>query len=186
MLAVTATILLKGCAVTVIAPSNVEQPVDIFIIDYGRHPALVLPRSETELVEYSYGEWKWYAKNHNGVGDIFRALFIRSEGTLGRRAIAATYNGYAWHEYVPMENLHRLTVEQSLADELLRDLDEQWESSSDAAVYNHNHDLEMVPHPIRYSALMNCNTVLVQWLEILDCNVRGWPVYPLSWRVVNE
>jgi len=179
-------VLLKGCTATVVAPANVQEPVAVYILVYGRHPSLVLPRSEAELVEYSYGEWEWYALNRKGFFDVFRALFINSPGTLGRREIEKPFVGIEWWVGVLDADVHRVTVERTRAADLLRQLDDQWEASRQTAVYNPLHDLHLVHHPQRYNAFTNSNIKLVKWLEELDCTVRGWPLYPINWRVATE
>lgn len=179
-------VLLKGCTSTVVAPSNVQEPVSVYIVDYGRHPSLVLPRSEALLVEYSYGEWEWYAMNRTGFFDVFRALLISSPAALGRREIVQDHDEDEWWDQVPAVNLHRVTVERALADDLVQRLDDQWNANRDTAVFNQLRDLHLVRHPQRYHAFTNSNIQLGKWLEDLDCTVRGWPLYPIHWRVVAE
>ena len=140
-----AMLLLIGCSVTLVAPRNVQDPVAVYILEYGRHPALVLPRSETELVEYSYGEWEWYARNRTGLPDVFRAVFLKSQGTLARRALAMPAREEQWREMVSIDDLHCIMVERQLVEDLLAQLDEQWESARNQAVYNPVHGLDMVP-----------------------------------------
>lgn len=185
VIVVIAAVLLKGCTTTVVAPAQVEDPVAVYILDYGRHPGLVLPRSEHELVEYAYGEWDWFAMNRTGWAGIFRALFINTEATLGRRPIHKE-DGADWWEDIHVSNLHPLIVERRDAESLLAELDQQWESQQDTAVYNRLNELEHVRHDEPYHGFNNSNIVMGRWLEALNCTVRGWPLYPVNWRVVTE
>ncbi len=167
-----------------VAPADVQDPVAVYILDYGRHPGIVLPRSENELVEYAYGEWDWFARGRTGLGGIFRALFIRTQGTLGRRPLDKS-DAFDWWEDIHVSDLHQIIVERSKAQALLDKLDSQWNAQQHTAAYNPTHELDFVQHDEEYHGMNNSNIVLGRWLESLGCDVRGWPLYPVNWRVAS-
>jgi hypothetical protein len=66
-------VLLPGCAWTVRAPSNVADPVPVWITEYGRHCRVALPTGPSKFTEYGFGEWHFYALEDRGIFSILRA-----------------------------------------------------------------------------------------------------------------
>jgi hypothetical protein len=172
---------LMGCATTVTPPRYVHDPVHVFLADYGRHSSLVLPRDEESMVEYAFGEWRWFALNHTGVLGAFRAICWGSKGTLGSRIIPTVEQGWLEDSFAGVE-LFSLQVERERAGALAERLGNQWLRWEEAAVYNAAYGFTFVPVEQRYHLFRNCNPVVAGWLRELGCQVSG-PALLSNWRL---
>src|SRR5678810_1032518 len=83
---------LAGCTWTVRNSSKVADPVSIYLTDYGRHTSLIMPVSDSRMVEYAFGDWDWFAANQNSSFSAVRALTFSRGSTLGRRFYLKTDN----------------------------------------------------------------------------------------------
>ena len=154
-------LLLAACVTTVTAPSALRDPVTVYLANYGRHCALFLPRANGTWVEYTYGEWEWFARNNTGVLRGFPAMLWPTQGTLGRDPKVRKRQG------------HALRVEKAACAKLLAELDAAFESERDTRIYNDVMKMEFVHFHQNFSACNNCNGVMVQWLRTLGCDVRA-------------
>ena len=82
-----AVLLLAACTTTVTPPPAPRFPVTVYVADYGRHASLLVPRPGGELVEFAYGEWKWFALGQKSMWRSPAALFWPTAATLGRRSL---------------------------------------------------------------------------------------------------
>ncbi|TVQ31666.1 MAG: DUF2459 domain-containing protein [Phycisphaeraceae bacterium] len=171
-----------GCGATIKPPADPSNPATVYIIDYGRHTSLVLPRESGEHVEYSYGEWSWYAKNRTGALHVFRTLLIPSQGALGRRIHDGPPEEEALRREFVFDRIRPIIVEAEATQALVNRLDERFEEGLDTLIYNELHDLRFVHDPDRYTFFNNCNPVLASWLRELGCEVRG-PALLAHWRI---
>jgi hypothetical protein len=181
VLVVVSLLGVVGCATTVTPPAQVQNPVEVYLADYGRHSSLVLPRDAESMVEYAFGEWRWFALNQTGVFGAFRAICWGSRGTLGSRIISTVDHGWQEESFHGVE-LFSLQVEQEKAGALVERLEERWLRGESEAVYNAVYDFHFVPVEQRYHLFRNCNPVVAGWLRELGCRVPG-PALLSNWRL---
>jgi hypothetical protein len=174
-------VALYGCATTIVAPAHVRDPVTVYLVDYGYHSRVVMPYTQRAVIEYSYGEWLWFALGYNRSWDMFRALLVPSEGTLGRRVLDDPLHATWWDE-LEFVALFDIQVEREHVEALLAKLHERWTAAAETRVYNPVHDMEFVHDPRRYHLFTNSNRVSASWLEELGCEIRGWALVS-NWRV---
>jgi hypothetical protein len=172
---------LVGCTTVVTPPHHVIDPVSVYLVDYGRHSSLVFPQDENSMVEYAFGEWRWFALNDTGLLAAFRALCWSTTGTLGRRFIVTEGPAGFDHVFAGIA-LFEVPVEREAADALAGRLDERWVQQEDDMVYNAEYDFYFVPDAQGYHVFRNCNPVVAGWLRDLDCQVRG-PALLSKWRL---
>lgn len=178
--------LVIGCGATIRPPADPENPVKVYLIDYGRHTGLVLPRQEPrEYVEYHYGEWAWFAENRSGPLSTVRALVFPSRGTLARREHSGTIDEAALARSYIFDSMYELTVGAAEADALRDRLDERFESAIETETYNPRQAMHFVHDERSYTFWGNSNTVLADWLRELGCEVRG-PALLASWRIESD
>ena len=172
---------IAACTTTIRPPANPVDPVSVFVIDYGRHSSLMIPRADdsgapTALREYAYGDWNWFARDRSGVLDILPTLFLPTRGTLGR---------WDWHIGADKENVKRfvhceeileLHIARRDATALLAELDARYQSHIDTQIESELYQLRFVHHDQPYHLLNSCNLVLMRWLKTLDCDIEGWPI----------
>ncbi len=163
---------LGGCQHVIEPPARVSDPVRVFVIDYGRHASLALPKEEPGLVEWSWGDWNWFALERTAPVDGLRALFASPRSTLSRRELAPALDTKDLAARVGAQELLSLEVERERVRALQRQLEARWLRRRDEAVA-HSTGRIFVPDDRRYSLLNNSVHELGRWLEALGADVSG-------------
>lgn len=181
------TLGLWGCTTTIIPPSAeyvADDPVHVHIADYGRHSSIMLPLDDDDerMVEYGFGEWRFFALDDEGVGGVARALLVSSDGTLSRRYVDGPFTAENLQRILLFDHLHTFRVHRDDAIGLRHKLDQRYDEHLDTEIYNQRSRLYFVKVDEPYSLANNCNPVLARWLEQLGCELRG-PALLSSWRV---
>ena len=65
-----------SCTATLQLKPEPQDPVEFFLSDQGRHSSLLLPSSTGEWIEFTYGEWEWFAKNNDHWYRVPAVLFF--------------------------------------------------------------------------------------------------------------
>lgn len=130
-----ASLVLGGCQQRIRPPASVSDPVGVFVIDYGRHASLALPKQkEVVLVEWSWGDWNWFALERTGIVEGLQALFASRRSTLSRRELSPAEDADELSARVGAEKVLAFDVECQRAMALLRDLEARWTRQRDKAV----------------------------------------------------
>ena len=168
--------LMGGCATKVVPPSNPANPVAVYITDYGRHSSVLLPMADGHLMEYSYGDWEFYALNKYK-WYIGATKLVASDGSgLGRRIVANPGDDEALRKQLGSKRLMRVEIEQSKVMDLLIELDQRYTANIETMVYNDYAKSYFVKDVSHYWLFHTCNAMTGQWLEKLGCRVSGFPV----------
>lgn len=170
-----AGLALGGCQHVIVPPAQVSDPVDVFVVDYGRHASLVLPREDAELVEWSWGDWNWFALDRTGLADGMQALFASPRSTLSRRALSPAGDARELARRVGAEEVLILAVERERVSALDQELEARWLRRSQEAV-KHRSGRVFVPEEARYGLFNNSVHELARWLESLGAVVSGTSV----------
>ena len=179
----------------VAGPTDVEDPVAVYIVDYGRHGSILLPLtgeavdpvSRTTLREYAFGDWVYYAQNRDSFRDGARALLWRSEGTLGRRDLPGLGPASDEAPIEPAARIERqlgaervlpLVVSGDAAAMLLDTLDHRFEAGrqSGEPLSNPVVGLDFVIDGQSYSLGRHCNHEVRDWLNAMGADARGTPL----------
>jgi hypothetical protein len=163
---------LCGCQHAIKPPASVSDPVRVFVVDYGRHASLALPEEDSRLVEWSWGDWNWYALERTGAVEGLQALFASPRSTLSRRALAPAAGAEELAARVGAEKVLALSVERERARTLQRQLEARWMRRRQWAV-THPSGRVFVPDDARYSLSNNSVHELGRWLEALGADVSG-------------
>ncbi|MCC5786385.1 MAG: hypothetical protein JJU33_06780 [Phycisphaerales bacterium] len=186
VLALPTAFLVSGCGATIRPPHDPQDPVSIYLIDYGRHTGIVLPRDEPRTyVEYHYGEWAWFAENRAGPLSSVRAMVFPSRGTLGRREHSGTIDEQTLARSYIFDTIYTLTVGAAEAGALRDRLDNRFDSAIETETYNPRQAMHFVHDEKSYTFWGNCNPVLAGWLRELGCEVRG-PALLANWRIEED
>ena len=168
--------LAGGCATKVVPPSNPANPVAVYITDYGRHSSILLPMGDGHLMEYSYGDWDFYALNHYK-WYIGASKLILSDGSgLGRRILPNPGDDAALQKMISSKRLLRVEIEQGKVMDLLAELDQRFSAKIETMVYNNYTHGYFVKDESHYWLFHTCNAMTAQWLEKLGCKVSGLAV----------
>jgi hypothetical protein len=163
---------LGACQHRIVPPAGVSDPVRVFVIDYGRHASLALPKEHSGLVEWSWGDWNWYALGRTGPVEGLQALFASPRSTLSRRELGPAASAEELAARVAAEEAVALQVERERARALQKRLEARWMRRRDQAV-RHPSGRVFVPDDARYGISNNSVHELARWLEALGADVSG-------------
>ncbi|HVL78774.1 MAG TPA: hypothetical protein VM346_05750 [Sphingomicrobium sp.] len=172
LLLLFAGLWLGGCQRVIEPPATVSDPVSVFVIDYGRHASLALPRDDLALVEWSWGDWNWFALDRTGAAEGLQALFASPRSTLSRRELAPAHSADELAERVGASDVLSFEVERDRSGTLMQQLDSRWLRRRDQAV-SHPSGRVFVPDDARYGLFNNSVHELARWLKALGANVSG-------------
>ncbi len=164
--------LVSGCQHLIEPPAAVSDPVGVFVIDYGRHASLALPEEDASLVEWSWGDWNWYALERTGVAEGLQALFASPQSTLSRRELGPVEDAEKLAARVGAEEVLAVNVERERVGALKRHLEARWLRRRKEAV-THRSGRVFVPDDARYSLFNNSVHELARWLQALGAEVSG-------------
>ena len=177
LLAVALLLVLgSGCATKVMPPSNPVNPVAVYITDYGRHSSVLLPMGDGHLMEYTYGDWDFYALKKYKWYIGATALFVSDGSGLGRRIVADPGDDAALQKQLGSKRLMKVRIEQGKVMALLTELDQRYSKNIETMVYNDYAHIYFVKDESHYWLLHTCNAMTAQWLEKLGCRVNGLAV----------
>jgi hypothetical protein len=185
VVALAGAALAAGCGTTVVhPPSTVADPVTVVIADYGRHSSLLLPRDDGRLVEYAYGEWRWFAAGEDSLWRAPAVLLGTNPGALGRRDLGdVDPDPEQLHDTLNLERADAVCVERERARAVLEDLDRAFAAGAEKSLFNPKNGLTFVHDPSAYSGDHHCNTVVGEWLTALGCRVEGDPGFIADFRI---
>src|SRR5947207_1449220 len=168
--------LLGGCATHIVPPSAPSNPVAVYVTDYGRHSSILLPMGDGHLMEYSYGDWEYYALNKYKWYIGATKLIVSDASGLGRRILPHPGTDEALQKYINSKRLLRIEIEQSRVLELLAELDHRYNERLDTMVFNNYSHAYFVKDDTHYGLFHTCNAETAGWLRKLGCRVDGLAV----------
>ncbi|MDQ2076019.1 hypothetical protein [Marinimicrobium sp. ABcell2] len=182
--------LLVACTSTVTCPANLDDPRPVFLLDHGRHASLVITSAEGELFRYGYGDWRYYAETDLRLRTGVRALLWPTPAGLARQSygdIEPETEVLVNAVGVPIDEPHKLMVSGAAVDALRRDLDRTFERGAEQEyLVNRSFDFNFVPHPRDYWFWYSSNHMVVDWLDALDCESRGFTALTMHYRVETD
>ncbi|MEA5507492.1 DUF2459 domain-containing protein [Halotia wernerae UHCC 0503] len=157
---------------TIVPPTAPVEAITIYVTDYGWHSRLVLPSRNGILIQYAYGDWNYFALNQQDLINGLAALFLPTQGTLGRRTFSNTAQ---FEQIMERENasILSLKVGQAHVIRLLKLLDERFNRNLETRIENSQTGLTFVQDNQHYTLLHNSNHELAAWLQDLDCQIHG-------------
>jgi hypothetical protein len=165
-------VVLIAYPATIIPPSDPVEPVTVYVVDLGLHSRLVLPDRDQGLIQYAYGDWRYFALNQQGLGSGVRALLIPTQGTLGRRRYA---NISGLQQSVSSDTtILSFAVARNKVTALNQFLDQRFENNIYTAIFNPQNQMIFVQDDLDYTLCHNSNHELVVWLKKLNCRVEGF------------
>ena len=172
LLLLVAGLGLGGCQHVIKPPVALSDPVGAFVVDYGSHASLALPEEDSSLIEWSWGDWNWYALERTGAIEGLQALFASPRSTLSRRELAPAEDAEELATRVGAEKVLALNVERERVRALQRQLEARWLRRREHAV-RHRSGRIFVPEDARYSLSNNSVHELARWLRALGAEVSG-------------
>ena len=176
ILTVLLAVLLPGCAWTVRAPSNLADPVPVWITEYGRHCRVALPSGPSKFTEYGFGEWHFYALEDRGILSTLRAATGFGSGAFSRRELPPAPNGTIGPRQTGGTRSESVQIERSKADALRRELDARWQGNRGDVRIRQWDGVPVSRDPASYNLFDNSNHATARWLKQLGCEIRGVPL----------
>lgn len=159
---------------TVRPPENVRNPVTVQVVDYGKHAGLVLPAGNGKWVEYSWGDWRFFAMADTSVPSGVRALLASDASTVSRRYVSQTVTFDELKRDWGVQRVIAFQVERDRANRLLGELTARFDRRIDTAFYNKDYGQDFTQDKRHYWLLYNCTHETAAWLRELGCRVKGW------------
>ncbi|TVP62043.1 MAG: DUF2459 domain-containing protein [Nodularia sp. (in: Bacteria)] len=166
------SVVLIASPAVIIPPVDPVQPVTVYVVDLGLHSRLVLPDGDDGLVQYAYGDWRYFALNQQDLGSGIAALLIPTQGTLGRRK----YQNIAQLQQAMDGDITMLNfaVPRAKATRLQKLLDKRFNQNIATQIFNRVNQMNFVQDDLDYTLYHNSNHEVVVWLQNLDCRVEGF------------
>ncbi|MHA7880981.1 MAG: hypothetical protein ACX931_14405 [Saccharospirillum sp.] len=168
------SLLLQACTWTVIPPEPTANTATVYLSVYGRHTRLALPDGPGQLVEYGFGDWRYYAEAERTLFTGAQALFFSSGATLSRRELTHPNTTDLSRHFLSVRT-ESIDVPAALASQLHEELLQGWEAAAGEEV--RQGALVFRRSPQGYSLFHNSNHQTAEWLERLQCEVLGVPVW---------
>jgi hypothetical protein len=173
---------LTGCAWRITPPTTPTHPVMVIVADYGHHSSLLLPGQDDGMVEFAWGDYEWFAKNHTGIWRALCAIFWSEGSTLGIKkyppaAIEDPEDGPTMSRLTGANRLYRFAVSQDKVLPLRTRLLAAIDKGRDKTIHNDWNQMDFVPDDRHYWFADNCNHRTAQWLRELGCEVDGFVLF---------
>lgn len=167
---------------SVTSPENPSNPRMVFLIDHGTHSSLAIETSSGQMIRYSYGDFRYYAKRDTSLASGAAAILWPTPATLGRGELRGPISeeGLRDQLVVVVEKIYRLEVPGDKADQLIVKLDGIYLERLKEHVSVPAYGLIFAPHPTDYFLTSNSSTMVGQWLRELGVQVIGWSLIS-SW-----
>jgi hypothetical protein len=176
-------LFLSGCTSTkVIPPVRPQEPVTVYLTDYGRHSSVLIPsiNGGGDYDEWAFGDYEFFAKGDTRWWVAIRAMLHSPQATLGRRQIknASMVSQESLMKALgDCRRLMRFEASRVRAEALELQLDTQFRNGAAKPLYSSYSTLYHVPDSQPYWVLHNCNHVTAHWLRRLGCEICGPAIY---------
>jgi len=163
-----------ACVNHISSPTQAIDPVQIYLVDHGRHPSIILPR-EGAWTRYAYGDWSWYAVGQENLFTAISAMLWPTQAALGRREFPANWQPLERNSLIRegFVKILPLMADGKMVAQLSSQLEEIFAANQNQLLLNPTYNLEFVPHPRSYWFAHQSNQVMAQWLRELGFHISG-------------
>jgi hypothetical protein len=160
----------------ILPPVQPDNPIFVRITEHGLHSRLVLPLSQGRLIQYAYGDWKYYALGQQDWENTIAAILIPTQGALGRRMFDSL-SEFQQTSQQEGATILSVAVASAKVNQLLQALNQRFDRQLSTYAENPHTGLTLVRDDQDYTIFHNSNHELVEWLQALDCRVRGFVLW---------
>jgi hypothetical protein len=132
--------------------------------------------NQGELIQYAYGDWKYYALGQQDWENTIAAVLIPTQGALGRR-IFTSLTEFQQTSQQEQATILSVAVASAKVEQLRQELNQRFDRQLSTYTENPDTGLTLVRDEQDYTLLHNSNHELVEWLQALDCRVRGFVLW---------
>jgi hypothetical protein len=178
--------LLAGCGGwTVAPPPPPVEPSTVYLSQYGMHSRVAVQVDPTRMMEYGYGDWRYYAEGEKGPWRGIVAIATPTPAALGKRSLPLTLDHEEFRRQAGAERSVRFAVEKARAVELVRHLEGRYQAKADTEIQPVDSPFRFVKDDLPYQLSHNSNHQAADWLRRLGCEVHGNPV-SANFRVIER
>jgi hypothetical protein len=163
-----------GCTSTIRPPPPPDDPATVYYLRDSMHRLLALPDGAGGLTAWSYGDWDWYAHNHDAWYHVFDTVLWPTQATLARRDLPGTGEDALRRSY-RAAIIDALVVSEARMLELRGKLTSEF-AAGGTPHYNPRYATRFVAHDSGYWFPNNCNDAVAGWLRELGCEVSWVPI----------
>lgn len=169
---------------SVTAPEKPSIPRVVFLIDHGTHSSLAIETSSSQMLRYSYGDFRYYAERDTSLASGAAAILWPTPATLGRGELRGPISEESLRDQlvVVVEKIYRFEVAGDKAERLIAKLDGIFLAGAENQVSVPAYGLIFAPHPTDYFLTSNSSTMVGVWLRELGVEVFGWSLIS-SWNI---
>jgi len=171
------TLFVGGCATAVIPPQHPQNPVKVYLTDYGRHSSVLLPLASGGYEEFAFGDWNWFVLGRTQWWVALHAMLHSPQASLGKRHIDAGDDAAILAQLGDCKRLMSFETSQLYVETLLLDFDARFRRSPEPPILSDYCKLYSIRDSESYWVLHNCNHVTASWLRRLGCQIRGLSLY---------
>lgn len=170
-----------GCSHAVYPPRRPQDPVKVYLANYGWHSGLLLPLPDAngrfaedgQYIEFTYGDFDYMVNNRDSVIDGMGAILLSPQAGLGRRVIPICGGKIPPEVKMPPRHLDSFYASSAEVVRLTKRLETRFQRNAHTAVLNPKEDAFYVKDDQHYWLAHNCNHTARRWLTALGCHVRG-------------
>ncbi len=150
----------------------------VYLTAYALHTRLALPDPDAPdaMIEYGFGDWRYYALGSKGPWNGFRALFFSRAAAMSRRRLSYDEDPVLFARNAWGERSVRILVERERADALRERLEGAWDSlgrEGADSVFRPGSGVALRKSGEAYGLFRNSNHRSASWLRELGNEVRG-------------
>ncbi len=165
-------LLLVSCVTPALPPPTPQDPVKVFLLLEGEHAGILLPNGPDGWLEYSYGDWGWVVMGRDTPCYASFALFVKTEGALGRRIIHGHPSADAF-SVARGSRFQPFFADRKKVEALRTKLDAEYEQTQEKPFFNQSFGLNYVHAQHDYHLFHHCAHATIEWLQALDCDVSA-------------
>ena len=165
--------VVTGCGAVVTAPVQVQQPVKIYLVDYGKHSSLIFPNGEKSMYEFAWGDFDWFALGEQSIWSGFRALLFSNGSGFGIREYRHITTLEELKKVNGARSILTIDVEGKKLDKLQSELMARYKPKESHLVYYPPDSMLFAFSREHYWFGYNCNHKTCDWLQTLGCEVHG-------------
>ena len=179
-------LILTGCGAVVTPPTAVNQPIEIYIADYGKHSSLILPTDDVTMQEFAWGDFDWYARGEHSLWSGIHALLFSDSSGFGIHEYRHRKTATDLQISTGAEKIVSLKVESAKVKLLQLHLLEKFNPKTAEQLYYNTKDAMLFSRTKEhYWFAHNCNHQTADWLIELDCKVGGIAIFG-GFRLAGE
>lgn len=179
------TVTGPGCAWQVRQSELPVDPQTIYLVEHGRHTRVAVPLDRDHLVEYGFGEWRFYGLEDRSTASALRAALGFGTPARSRRVMDAVESGEEFARKSGGTRWVALDAERAKVSDFVARMEAEWKPLKAHTIVRKRDGVPVarVASP-PYHLFKNSNHFTADNLRSLGFDVSGFPILS-NFRVVD-